>query len=300
MLNFHNFDFDFLDVNSNLKYKTQNINSLNEIVKNNNDCFVLNMNIRSIHKHFSELFVFLNTTDIKFDIICLFETWLEKDTFDFTMDGFSSINYYSKLNKSDGITVFMRNSIKINSVNLGELNFCSSLNLSIVLNDSTLNLICVYRSRSLLQENFLDGIAYNMSCILCGDINIDLNKINAVSVRYLNILSSYGFKSCINEDTKVNIMNGTSTCIDHIFLKNLNDFDSTIGYVCQNNITDHYSTILSLNKIGSSIQNNNISNLKKIDCILFNKLKHFLASECWVNVLNSTNVDAAVGLFFLR
>lgn len=307
MLNFHNFDFNFLDVNSNLKYKTQNINSLNEIVKNINECFVLSMNIRSIHKHFNELLIFLSTTNIKFDIICLFETWLEKDTFDFTMDGFSSFNYYSKLNKSDGITVFMRNSIKINSVNLGEISFCSSLNLNIIYNDSTLNLICVYRSPSLLQESFLDslemyfdGISNDISCIFCGDINIDLNKIDAVSVRYQNILSFYGFKSCINEDTRVNIMNGSSTCIDHIFLKNLNDFDNIIGYVCQNNITDHYSTILSLNKIGLSIQNNNIFNIKKIDYILFDKLKHFLGSEYWVNVLNSNNVDTAVSYFFSK
>lgn len=87
------------------------------------------MNIRSIHKHFNGLCIFLCTTDIKFDIICLFETWLEKDTFDFRIDGFSSYNYYSKLNKSDGITVFIRNSIKINSILFGEINFCSFMKL---------------------------------------------------------------------------------------------------------------------------------------------------------------------------
>lgn len=56
-----------------------------------------------------------------------------------------------------------------------------------------------------------------MSCIFYGNINIDLNKIDAVSVKYLNILRFYGFKSCINNDTRVNIINGFSTCIDHIF-----------------------------------------------------------------------------------
>lgn len=59
MINFQNFDFNFLNVNSNLEYNTQNINSLNEIDKNNNNnCFVLSMNIRSLHKHFSELIIF--------------------------------------------------------------------------------------------------------------------------------------------------------------------------------------------------------------------------------------------------
>jgi len=44
-----------------------------------------------------------------------------------------------------------------------------------------------------------------------------MNKINVVSVEYLNILSYYGFQSYINEDTRVNIKSGSSTCIDHIF-----------------------------------------------------------------------------------
>jgi len=64
-------------------------------------------------------------------------------------------------------------------------------NCYIVYNESSLNLVCVYRSPCLLQESFLDsseifldGIDNNISCVFCGDINIDLNKINAVSVRY--------------------------------------------------------------------------------------------------------------------
>lgn len=68
MNNFQNLDFNFLNVNSNLKYNTQIINNLNNIVKNNNDCLVLSMNIRSIHKHFNELIIFLNTSEIMFDI----------------------------------------------------------------------------------------------------------------------------------------------------------------------------------------------------------------------------------------
>jgi hypothetical protein len=70
----------------------------------------------------------------------------------------------------------------------------------------------------------------------------------------------YGFKSSKNKGTRVNIIRGSSTCIDHIFLNNVNDFDNIIGYGYQNNITDRYSKILFLNKIGSVIQNNNISN----------------------------------------
>lgn len=121
----------------------------------------------------------------------MFETWLEKDTFVFHIDGFTSYNYYKKLNKSGGITVFIRNSFKIDSVDLGLINYCSSLNINISNNDYVLNLICVYRSPSLLPEHFidcleifLDNIDYTKSYIFCGDINIDLNKIDVNTVRY--------------------------------------------------------------------------------------------------------------------
>jgi len=304
MNNFKNFDFNFLNVNSDLKYSTQIINSLNNIVKNSNGYLVLSMNIRSIHKHFNELIIFLSTSDIKFDIICLFETWLENDTFDFHIDGFKSYNYYKKLNKSDGITVFIRNSCKVNSVHLGLINYCSSMNLNISINESVLNLICVYRSPSLLQEHFLDSLEIFLddidntkSYILCGDINIDLNKVDVNTVKYQNILSYYGFKSCINEVTRVNVTNGSASCIDHFFLKHTNVFNNIMGYVCQNSITDHYSTILSFNKIGLVRQKNNIVDEENIDYVLFDKLKNILNQENWETVLNSSNVDTAIEIF---
>ena len=85
----------------------------------------------------------------------------------------------------------------------------------------------MYRSPSFLQEYFLDSLEICMDnidniklYIFYRDINIYLNKIDVNTVRYQNILSYYGFKSCINEDTKLNVINGSSSCIDRIFLKN--------------------------------------------------------------------------------
>jgi len=87
------------------------------------------------------------------------------------------------------------------------------------------------------------------------------------------MLSYYGFKSCINGDTRENLINGSSYCIDHIFLKHANVFNNIMGYVCQNSITDHYSTMLSFNKIGLVKLKNNISDEKNIGYIIFDKLK---------------------------
>lgn len=55
---FQNLNENFLNVDSNLKYSTQNIINLNAIVQYSNDFIVLSMNICSLHKHFNEFFVF--------------------------------------------------------------------------------------------------------------------------------------------------------------------------------------------------------------------------------------------------
>lgn len=101
------------------------------------------------------------------------------------------------------------------------------MSLSVLDIDIILNLTYVCRSSNVMERIFLgslksffdDNVYMNLN-IFCGDINVDLNKLNVNSVSYQNILSFYGFKSCINISIRINIMNGPSTCIDHIFLKN--------------------------------------------------------------------------------
>lgn len=58
--------------------------------------------------------------------------------------------------------------------------------------------------------------------------------------------------------------------------------------------------MLSFNKIGLVKLKSNISYEKNIDYILFGKLINILNQEDWVNVLNSTNVDTAIELFFSK
>jgi len=144
--------FDFLDVDKELKYYIKNIYDINEIVYTNNNFSVFSMNIRSLSKHFDELIVFLDSCNTKFDVICLYETWLVDNKLDYYIDGYDNYNYYSKLNKSDGISVYINSSFQVNSVILGKIDFCSSLSIHFSNNNDNLNLTCVYRSPSLDQN----------------------------------------------------------------------------------------------------------------------------------------------------
>lgn len=305
MSKLHNSAFDFLNVDNDLKYYTKNIYNFNELVYTKNDFSIFSMNIRSLSRHFDELIVFLNSSKVKFDIICLNETWLAENVLDFNIDGYVNYNYYSKLNKSDGISVYINNLIPVTFVKLGVIDYCSSLHIQFSNNETLSYLTCIYRSPSLDQSFFINSLEKYLNTfndktphIFCGDININLHVVNNYSVNYQNILSSYGFKSCINKITRNNIVNKSTSCIDHIFFKGANVYDVANGYVYNNNITDHYSTILVVNKSNEMVGIDKNLNTKKIEYVQLNMLKNICKEEKWSEVLNSNDVNLSINTFF--
>lgn len=93
-------------------------------------------------------------------------------------------------------------------------------------------------------EDFLNNYSKFQSHIICGDINLNIKIEDIIYIKYLNVLSSYGFKSCINGITRS--FGNSNTCIDHIFIKNKQAFNHIYGYIYQSAITDYYSTIAVL------------------------------------------------------
>lgn len=67
---------------------------------------------------------------------------------------------------------------------------------------------------------FPSGYSNNDKIIICNDMNINiLKKSNDVS-NYINILASFKFYFIIDSYTRVT--DTSRTCIDHIFIKNIN------------------------------------------------------------------------------
>jgi len=123
-----------------------------------NDFTVFSLNIRSIRKHFNELLVVLSSANIKFYIIMLSETWLDNNIGKFDIKGYNCYNHYSSLNISDGIKVYIKDSIIVNDVIIGGLNHCNSLDFSISYNNILIKLTCIYRSPSLNKIDFIDNL----------------------------------------------------------------------------------------------------------------------------------------------
>lgn len=59
-------------------------------------------------------------------------------------------------------------------------------------------------------------------------------------------MSQYGLISCINIFNIIRIFNNAKSCIDHIFMKNINS-NTAKFYIIKCDKTDHYSTVLIIN-----------------------------------------------------
>ncbi|KAF0753573.1 putative RNA-directed DNA polymerase [Aphis craccivora] len=87
----------------------------------------------------------------------------------------------------------------------------------------------IYRSPCIDQISFISSLQSNLDNfddkdvpinIIGGDINIDTNKNNTNSLDYSNLLANYQFIPCITDYTRVT--DRIKTCIDHIFVQNIN------------------------------------------------------------------------------
>lgn len=171
-----NFD-DYLNVyNVNCSY----IDSLTDILIQNNNLSIFQLNVSSINAHINDLTALLSTMKYFFNIIVLYETWLIHD-FEFNLNGYKTINSVGTFNKSDGVTIFIKDSLNIVQIDKQVLLNYNSIQLIIRVDDLIFSLICIYRSPNDDLDNFIIGLVLFLSqikntflSIFCGDIYINI------------------------------------------------------------------------------------------------------------------------------
>jgi len=127
---------------------------------------------------------------------------------EYTLNGYKSFNSLGTLNKSDGVTVFIKEFLSILQMENQVLLNCNSIFLKIKLNEKIVSLTCIYRSPNDNLEIFIKSLNSflshnNNKCpsIICGDINIDILGNSNINNEYQNILAANGFITCINNFT---------------------------------------------------------------------------------------------------
>ena len=88
------------------KFNAQNFNNVNNFS-------IINLNIRSITANIDGFNAFINTLNVKFDIITFTESWLNNSTKNLiNIDGYYSLHSLRPVNRGGGISIFLKDSRK--------------------------------------------------------------------------------------------------------------------------------------------------------------------------------------------
>ena len=178
---------DDFDINMFADDNFCNYLSLNEFndsgIGNANNYSILNINVRSLKKHFTELQTFLHICKCTFSFIVICETWLNDD-YDslFNIDGYL---FYSLCRKDNygGIRLYYRDNLNVELLkDFTEINgSCEILSARLVLqSENDIDLLCVYRPPSgsmtdfnIFINNILAQYLNGDKIIIAGDLNVN-------------------------------------------------------------------------------------------------------------------------------
>lgn len=278
----------------------KNIQHFNQQIIAGTHFKIIHLNICGIKTNYAEFLCFLEKFKEKFEIIVLTETHIISDLQIYNLPGYDCVYSEGTFNRCDGIVVFVKESIKMESIFklIGDV---KCIELQIGENQQKFLLTCIYRSPSingnLFVENFSDYLDLNKNRkkhIIIGDININLLKENKdPTENYKSVLAAYGYISYINKYFTRPL---TKTCLDHIYVKgeNENCFKNSNSYIIDYKITDHHPIALTFETL--------ITNTHKIDIRTksytdYKKLRRDLQKEGWVSVFNAQDLNLAVSNF---
>ncbi|KAG5888731.1 hypothetical protein JTB14_023806 [Gonioctena quinquepunctata] len=266
---------------------------------------IIHFNIRSMHKNFEELLIYIESELCNIDIIILSETWNMSSVNNYFIPLFSIHYNESKFNNNDGLIVYTKNTLNIKNVIIQKFSECNILRINLTVDLTTIGITASYRPPSTDMNLYIADLGTYLSKLqklqvefFLGDININLNDKHSNKVNlYVNTLTEHGYISYINTFTRVS--ETSKSIIDHIFART----DTTVKneveikpMMIKTDLTDHYSigaTIAFNQKLANkTTDKENI--FKSIDYVKLNK---HLEKEHWNDVLQHNNIKNAYDTF---
>ena len=210
--------------------------------KKDKDCLsICHWNFNSISASgYSKLFLLNSFNSLhKFDIICLSETYLDFNTplndDNVEISGYTLVRSDHPSNtKRGGVCLYCKNNLPLRVINIGYLNECLILELTV--GDKTCNFVVLYRSPSQSQDEFetlsdnfemtLDTLAQKNPFLMTniGDAKsknwYSQDKASFEGKTIESITSQFGLYQSINEPA--HLLENSSSCIDLIFTSQTN------------------------------------------------------------------------------
>ena len=274
---------------------------------------MFHVNIRSLNCHCRQLCQFLQLLCINFDVIVLSEIW--SYNIDFYSHVLPDYNFYYDLpdsTKIGGVGVFISKNLDLHllphyKIVSSNANKTENMWFEVTKNKKKYIMGGIYRHPNQSKKVFLHCMdellavvaSRHLTCIIAGDINIDLTKcdVNSDTAEYIDMLISNNFMPLLVLPTRITC--NTATLIDHIYYFDGADDKELITIKSGNlleDITDHlpsYALIIRKKKL----KNSNRSMVRIFSSKNINEFVGRLEAVEWNPVLGETDVNASFNKF---
>ncbi len=237
--------------------------------KNLSDVSILSLNVQSLSAKFPELKELISsllTFNCAPDVICLQEIWQITVHADFSLPGYSTLEYKTRSNivQGGGVGIYVRCNIPYSVAPMYSVfsdRLFESIFVKLNLPSTKLLVGSVYRpninhpnltqteqltqSLDLLSNLYSQLSSNNANVRILGDFNIDVLKYNTSNVasEYVDLFFSFGFLEVITKPTRCTPT--SATLIDHVLSNAV--CDNIRSYILTSLISDHFPIIYICN-----------------------------------------------------
>ena len=247
-------------------YEIDDLVEIMNTINENTHLSILNVNARSLIKHFNEFCSILSAFPYLFDVITVEESWINDILQPLVqLENYALITKHKKKCKEGGgICVYIKAGLKYKErLDLkcpDKFNDLFDYVFIEILTEKTLNNYIIgtlYRSPGgNTVQDFNDHMSKKIlpkimkekkNVILTGDTNINLLKCSehSATADYLDMLLTQGLIPKITVPTRVT--HSSATLIDHIFFNEGFNNNSTLAGTLQTHMSDHYMNFLFVN-----------------------------------------------------
>ena len=273
---------------------------------------VFHLNIGSSFKNYSRLKAEIDSLNFQFDIIALTEAGINNS--DRAANIFDNYNFYYHSpvdNKKGGVAVYVRSEIDVSErddLTLLGNNRLDNIWLEVSKSGASYIIGTIYRHPEYDTRNINELLSNNMSlirrekktCIICGDVNVDLLKTNNYQAKlYIDNIIELGLLPCITLPTR--LTHHSATLIDHINLYRPLEYlkdDITCGNLLID-VSDHLPNFIILE--GKSLVNTKCR--PKIRIFSENNTKKFISEldcESWTDVTDCSDAEESMKKFIAK
>ena len=224
-----------------------------DISCNEKDFSMISFNVRSMKCNGDNFIAFLANVNLKFDVICLTETWFDQN--------YAIGNYFPDYNgfhshrqdgmRGGGSSIFIKKYFNAKLIPELKINceFLECIFVKILMGSKILNVGSCYRPPNSNYENFSEAFMGKLenlnltrdSCIIGGDFNLDFLKYDSdsnVSNFYDGVSSLYLMPS-ISKPTRVT--DNSASIIDNFLVSNIRTYTAGLFSI---DLSDHFPIFL--------------------------------------------------------